>query len=241
MNGPLITVITVTYQAEKSLEETIKSVINQAPIYEYLIIDGGSTDGTVDIIKKYNSQIKYWLSEKDNGIYEAMNKGIDKASGQWIYFLGSDDQLCKNSLTSISKYLTDENDMVFGDVKSSNQKRIKSFLNKRIIFQNTLHHQGAFYSSKLFDTFRYDSKLKILSDYELNLYIYIHKLPVKKVNLVIAECGDGGASSNIALSINETNIVRSKLIKSNFLNTVASFALKVYYNQKEFRNKFNFL
>ncbi len=87
-NLPLVTVITVVLNGMGYLEKTIQSVINQTyPNVEYIIIDGGSTDGTLDIIKKYEDQISYWVSEQDNGIYDAMNKGIDVATGDYIQFL----------------------------------------------------------------------------------------------------------------------------------------------------------
>ena len=79
-NNPLISVVTVSYNAVLTIEQTILSVINQTyPHIEYIIIDGGSTDGTVDIIKKYANRIAYWVSEPDKGIYDAMNKGIRTA------------------------------------------------------------------------------------------------------------------------------------------------------------------
>ena len=82
-----VTIVTITYNAEAVLEETILSIINQSyDNIEYIIIDGGSTDGTVDIIKKYSDKISYWISEPDDGIYFAMNKAIEQASGQWINF-----------------------------------------------------------------------------------------------------------------------------------------------------------
>ncbi|MFC1571232.1 glycosyltransferase family 2 protein [Candidatus Margulisiibacteriota bacterium] len=89
---PLVTVVTAVFNAEKYLEETIKSVINQSyKNIEYIIIDGGSTDGTLDIIKKYDQVIDYWLSEPDNGEYDALNKGIEVSSGSIITSLNSDD------------------------------------------------------------------------------------------------------------------------------------------------------
>lgn len=82
-NNPLISVVTVSYNAVLTIEQTILSVINQTyPHIEYIIIDGGSTDGTVDIIKKYANRIAYWVSEPDKGIYDAMNKGIRTAKGE---------------------------------------------------------------------------------------------------------------------------------------------------------------
>jgi glycosyltransferase involved in cell wall biosynthesis len=96
-NKPLITVITVVYNAEKTLEETVNSVINQ--IYEnieYIIIDGASSDNTVEIIKKYEDNIDYWISEPDEGVFYAMNKGIDRATGDWIIFMNSGDTFTDN-------------------------------------------------------------------------------------------------------------------------------------------------
>ena len=87
-----ITVITVCHNAAKTLEKTIKSVLNQTyPNIEYIIIDGGSTDDTVDIIKRYADRLAYWISEPDKGIYDAMNKGIEVATGEWINFMNAGD------------------------------------------------------------------------------------------------------------------------------------------------------
>lgn len=89
-----ISIITVSYNAASTIEQTILSVIQQEyPNIEYIVIDGGSTDGTVDIIRKYEDKIVYWVSEPDEGIYDAMNKGIRRATGEYLYFLGADDWL----------------------------------------------------------------------------------------------------------------------------------------------------
>ena len=87
-----ITIVTVTYNVESTIEQTISSVIRQTyKNKEYVIIDGASTDGSVDIIRRYDRHISYWVSEADQGIYDAMNKGIDVATGDYILFLGADD------------------------------------------------------------------------------------------------------------------------------------------------------
>lgn len=92
MDNPLISVVTVAYNAVTTIEKTILSVINQTyPNVEYIIIDGGSTDGTVEIIKKYANKLAYWVSEPDNGIYDAMNKGAKVATGEWINFMNCGD------------------------------------------------------------------------------------------------------------------------------------------------------
>ena len=98
---PKITVVTVTYNAEDYLEKTILSIINQTySNIEYIIIDGGSTDGTLDIIKKYEENIDYWISEPDNGLYDAMNKGIDVATGEWINFMNAGDMFTDGDVVS---------------------------------------------------------------------------------------------------------------------------------------------
>ena len=98
-NIPLISIITITYNEEKYLEKTIQSVINQNyKNFEYIVIDGNSTDNTVNIIKKYKNNIDCYINEKDSGIYDAMNKGINKANGRWINFMNGGDTFANNSV-----------------------------------------------------------------------------------------------------------------------------------------------
>ena len=118
--NPKISVVTVCYNAASEIERTIKSVINQTySNVEYIIIDGGSKDGTVDIIKKYADKVSYWVSEPDKGIYDAMNKGIIAATGDWINFMNAGDWFCGSSvLSDISHYLINnrEFDIIYGSI-----------------------------------------------------------------------------------------------------------------------------
>ena len=117
---PLFSIITVVYNGEKFLEKTITSVINQScKDFEYIVIDGGSTDKSLEIIKKYEKKIDYWVSEKDKGIYDAFNKGMIVSKGKFIGFINSDDIYKKNALSIISNYIRKNKvaDFIFGSVK----------------------------------------------------------------------------------------------------------------------------
>lgn len=118
--NPLFSIITVVLNGEKYLEQTIKSVLSQSTKdFEYIVIDGGSTDNTLKIIKKYNKKITKWSSKKDKGIYDAFNKGIKISRGNFICIVNSDDILKKNALKIIKKYIQTNPgiDFIFGSVK----------------------------------------------------------------------------------------------------------------------------
>lgn len=122
---PKISIITPSFNQANYLENTIKSVLNQNyPNLEYIIIDGGSTDGSVDIIKKYQDYLFYWISEKDEGQSQAINKGFKKASGKYINWLNSDDVLLENALFTLSHYLESNQSvgLVYGNVIYINAK-----------------------------------------------------------------------------------------------------------------------
>ncbi|QHW00498.1 glycosyltransferase family 2 protein [Spirosoma endbachense] len=236
MKNALISVITVVYNARPTLESTIQSVLCQDKnLVEYWIIDGGSTDGSIDLIRKYEHQLAGWCSEPDNGIYDAMNKGIDRANGKWIYFLGGDDTLRPNVLKQIEPYLDPKYSIVFGDVMFDNGHRMRSFLGPRTIFQNTVHHQSAFYNSSLFVNFRYDKSLTIVSEYDVHLRLYIQKAYTRYVSMIVADCATGGASSELSKSLTETNQVRARYIKNKWKNKLLSCFLRLYYIQKKIR------
>ena len=116
----MFSIITVVFNGEKFLEKTITSVINQScKDFEYIVIDGGSTDKSLEIIKKYEKKIDYWVSEKDNGIYDAFNKGMILSKGAFIGFINSDDIYKKDALSIISNYIRQNKttDFIFGSVK----------------------------------------------------------------------------------------------------------------------------
>jgi glycosyltransferase involved in cell wall biosynthesis len=205
---PLITVITVVLNGEKTLEGTIKSVISQTyPNVEYIIIDGGSNDGTLDIIKKYEDYIDYWVSEPDEGIYDAMNKGIKVALGSYYVFLGSDDKIIKDWLEKGIHYINtllkfEDTIYLYGNIVFSAKwgkirykyLQLKDLSDLKKEF--TIPHSGSIISSKLFRfNSLYDKKYKIVGDYAWVLSV------VQKIRPVYIDCYQiemmlGGKSNN---------------------------------------------
>lgn len=197
MSKPKISIITVSFNAVLTIEKTILSVVSQTySNIEYIIIDGSSIDGTIDVIKKYEDKISYWISEPDNGIYDAWNKGLKKATGEWICFLGADDQLVNNHTEIYVNYILDakeELDYVMSNVdlvdKSGCFIRTIGKPYKWNAFKKRMCclHTGSMHSIKYFDKYgKFDTKYKITGDYEIllrakdNLKVgYIDKSTVK--------------------------------------------------------------
>lgn len=220
---PLFTIITVCYNTEGTIKSTVNSVSRQTfRSFEFIIIDGGSTDGTVERIRESQDYIDYWCSEPDRGVYHAMNKGIDKSCGQWIIFLGADDKFCDEFvLDKVAKKLLHSSDnelkMIYGDTLYENGTNFKSEVSRKILWKNTVQHQSAFYKNSLFNSFKYNDSLRICSDYELNLLLFINNEKTQYIDIPIAICGCNGLSSdfkNRSRAINELNTIRGWHINS---------------------------
>lgn len=167
-----ISVITVCYNAVDGIEKTILSVLNQnCSNIEYIIIDGGSNDGTEEIIRKYADKIDYWISEPDNGIYDAMNKGIRVATGDFLIFINSDDVLF--CIPNEELELVKKDDLYLGlcgCIEVEHGKIQKPFFNWKMKLRNGLPHQALFYKKEFMHL--YETKWKIVADYNLNLSLY---------------------------------------------------------------------
>lgn len=165
---PLISIVTVVYNNVNEIEQTILSVLNQTYLnIEYIIIDGGSIDGTIDCIKKYSSQISYWISESDEGVYDAMNKGISKASGEWINFMNSGDCFFSEStITDFFNYVNDGMDVIFGDtvIKRRKHQQVRNGELKENDFPG-LCHQSVFVRTDLMLRYKFELKYKIAADF----------------------------------------------------------------------------
>ncbi len=214
--NPLISIITVVYNGEKFLEKTIQSVINQSyKNIEYIIIDGGSRDKTVDIIKKYEDKIDYWVSEKDDGIYDAMNKGIKVARGEFIAFLNADDWYEKDSVQYVVDAYNKNKDVDFfyGDLNflKENKEAILWKGNKGFkgleIPHPTCFIRGVVLKQNLFDT-----NFKIAADADLILKLFGMRIKSFYINRVIVNFRDGGASSQFLLTQKENFQILYKYI-----------------------------
>jgi len=203
---PLISIITVVYNGEKYLEGTIKSVINQTyPNIEHIIIDGGSTDRTLDIIKKYEDYIDYWVSEKDNGIYDAMNKGLKLSFGRYISILNSDDFYKKDAIKkSIEAILENKVDYSIANVRFSDNSIVKPIfpLECKIYQEMPYPHVSAVISNKVYkEVGLFDEKFKIAGDHDMAVRIILKGYSYVYVDQVVATLQKGGISNSIKANI----------------------------------------
>jgi len=224
---PLVTIITVIFNGEKEIADTIKSIIKHPyPNIEYIIIDGNSKDKTLNIIEKYSDHIDYWISENDNGIYDAMNKGIDLATGEWIIFINAGDQL----LTIPQESLLKQYDLVAGKVILNGTKEtiFTPQFNWMLKIHNTLHHQGIFYNRKIMQY--YSLEYKVFSDFDLNQKLFKQKIAIKLIDDKIAKHNLTGIS-NSSQFFSENYII----VKKNFsyIYIIITF---IYYKYKGLLN-----
>lgn len=202
---PLFSIITVALNSEKHIEAAIESVaIQDYPHVEYLIIDGGSSDATLDIIKRNKSHISYYISEPDNGLYHAMNKGISRATGDVLFFLNSDDRFVDSQvLSDVAGQLrgADAPQLIYGNALLESQGGLvrwiqPSRLSRRRLATGTICHQAIFASKELMDlTGGFSEDYRIVSDYAWLLeLVHTNGISSKYIDRDIAIMGTDGLS-----------------------------------------------
>jgi len=196
---PLVTVVIVVRNAVDVIENALASVYAQSKdLCELIVVDGVSTDGTLDVLKKYSEQIDYWISEPDGGIYDAMNKGIKQANGKYLYFLGSDDVLTVD-IRSLASVLTDPLTIYYGYVRTSMSSRADGPCSVWRIAVCTINHQSMFYPIAAFEDAAYSLKYKVLADWAFNLRCFGNKhLRFQYIPYEIAYYSLSGMSSQVA-------------------------------------------
>ena len=197
----LVSIITVVLNGEKNLDRTIQSVINQTyENLEYIIIDGGSTDGTISIINKYKDKIDYWISKKDNGLYDAMNKGIDVARGNWINFMNAGDEFYDHSV--LKSLFTNRNhheaEIIYGNHEvlypTGHLRFVKAGKVKNLWKGETFSHQSSFVKTNYLMMYKFNHSKKIAADFEFYYKAWKNNAKFKFIDLTVVKFESGGVS-----------------------------------------------
>ena len=211
---PLISIVIVTYNAGQMLQQCLDSIYAQTyqPL-EIIVIDGKSTDDTVSILKKNTAYIAFWKSDKDNGIYDAMNKALKHINGKWVYFLGADDELLP-AFSDFAQTLAEPNVIYYANVWHNGVKRsceVSAYYMAKV----GIYHQAIIYPAAVFKKHKYNERYRIAADYALNMALYhdkafhfIHK------DFIIAKYNHTGVSATIIDEPFEKD--KSSLIRKNF-------------------------
>ena len=198
----LFSVITINYNNAPGLERTIKSVVSQtSKDFEFIVIDGGSSDGSKDIIEQYADNIDYWVSEPDGGIYPAMNKGTRKAHGEYCIYMNSGDSFYdKEVLKNIASFNIAE-DIVCGDLALTKNHVVSNpdRVTLKTFYQSSLYHQATFIKSALIKNNPYDETLRLASDWKFLMdMLVLHDSSYRHIHLTVALFEGGGASDKNA-------------------------------------------
>jgi len=198
--SPRVTVVTAVLNGAKYLEQTIQSIRGQTyPHVEYIVIDGGSTDGTLDLIRQYASVVDQWISEPDTGIYDAMNKGVALARGEWINFLGAGDRFYEDTtLERVFSMAWPNTDVIFGNTHVTywnRFSRVRRSESPESFWKGIpVGHQAVFTRTSLVKRYQFNPANKTASDYELLYKIFRSQGRFTRIHQVIASIPSGGVS-----------------------------------------------
>lgn len=202
-----VSIITVSWNSNQTIKDTIESVIAQTyDDIEYIVVDGGSTDGTIETVKSYGNQIAQFVSEPDNGIYDAMNKGVGLATGDIVGILNSDDHFCDKNIVKqvVDKFLSSRAGVVLTNVcmMSNEGKVFRNYeaydLNKRVMrFGFAPPHPGAFIAKEVYTRVGlYDTSFKISADFDFFLRILLMSEKIELLNIKSVNMLEGGVSTS---------------------------------------------
>jgi glycosyltransferase involved in cell wall biosynthesis len=210
--APLVSIITVVFRAREALSPLIQSVARvKRDNIEFIVIDGGSEDGTCELLSQYDSVIDYWVSEPDKGIYDAMNKGIAAAQGTFLYHLNAGDTLLHIPVRELEAAASSSTDVVAFRVSLDNKQEFRPTRGILLRLTNTLHHQGTFYKRDGFPV--YDLNYRIFADFDVN-----QRLARRGANILIHDpvvaYHMGGGVSDIQTKANVSEFFQ--VIKRNY-------------------------
>ena len=241
---PLVSIITVVFNGKKYLEETIQSVLSQTyDNVEYIIIDGGSTDGTIEIIKKYEKQVDYWISEKDTGIYDAMNKGISLAQGNIIGLVNADDIIYNDTLKNVAEAflkndsvqytfgtvdLAKENGDIYGYTRPLSEDERKH----RLYAEMPFSHQSLYVKQEIYKKVGlYNLEFKLSADYDFILKLIENNYTSIRLEKNVGFFRMGGESGGFKSFIENKNILLSHninryIVYKNFIKSSIKLLLR---------------
>lgn len=218
--SPLVSIVTAVYNGAKHIEETILAIAGQTymPV-EHIVVDGGSTDGTVEILEKYSGTLGYWVSEADNGIYDAMNKGIDLVTDaeSYILFANADDHLCSPEAVERAIGASSGEDLVYGRMVLTDGD-ISGIAGRKVdlddLAQETLCHPATFVRRKIFDRVgKFDTTYRIAADYDHIVRCFAAPVSTRFVDVIVSTMRMGGVSDDrFLLSCRE----RKAVIRNRF-------------------------
>jgi len=230
----IFSIVTPTFNSEKRIIKNIQSINQQTfKNFEHLFIDNLSSDKTLELIRKFSKYNYKIISEKDLGIYNAMNKGIDNSFGQYLLFLNSDDWIDANILEIVDLFIKENNypDIVYGNAKFYDRDEHKFSKNasiKNIFRNNTVFHSSTFIKKKVFSKLKYNENFKISSDYLFFLEAYKNNFFFKKINKDISNITLGGASSNLLISAKE--FYKIQIYYNGVVLGIINFFLRYHYH-----------
>lgn len=237
-----LSIITINYNNKDGLQKTIDSVISQTwRDFEWIVIDGGSTDGSKELMEKYQDHFAYWCSEPDKGIYNAMNKGIAKAQGEYCLFLNSGDNLHDHNVLGRVFNNVFSADVIYGDVNFlltdiNWVNKYPDKLSTHFFLANTIGHPGSFIKRSLFQEGGYPENLKIASDYYYFLKWFREGKTFSHIDLIVSDYDTSGVSStNNDLMEKETDSVRDEICGIENKEWVSE-SIRLYRELDTYRN-----
>lgn len=217
---PLVSIITVTKDCASTISRTLESIqAIKSPDIEYIIIDGQSTDDTLPIIKRYLGLVDVLVSEKDSGIYNAMNKGAALANGKYVLFINGDDRVIADGFNKAKETLESEHPPILScrsELISENEAASGVLVPtpRHLYFYNAIPHLSTFVSSDLQKTYKFREDLKIASDYDLFLRLFLDGHGYRVADFVTATHYRGGFSSNVQRSLAEIRQIKRENLGS---------------------------
>jgi glycosyltransferase involved in cell wall biosynthesis len=209
---PLVSIITVVFRARNELLYLIDSVLRlKNENTEFIVIDGGSEDGTRELLHKYDSEIDYWVSESDRGIYDAMNKGIAAARGKFIFHLNAGDRLLYIPIPELKAASDHSADAAAFRVLITGRGEFLPSYTFSLRFNNTLHHQGTFFRRQSLPV--YDTKYKVFADFDVNQKLALRGARVDIFDSVVASHATNGVSD---IPSKATNAEFFRIIANNY-------------------------